>query len=166
MLKDEAHWGLTILESSVYRTPMPGPTGALGPPKHIPPPGVCAHLLRKAVQVRPGCQGCEALNMGTPSTAFAEGLHTAPPGRLVGPAFAADCYQCLMPSCLTQPQRQPRELRSWSDSAFFTRMQGDLCCESPPPQDPSLAEKAAEVAEQLMLQGTRLEAPTLKVRPA
>lgn len=78
MLKDEAHWGLTILESSVYRTPMPGPTGALGPPKHIPPPGVCAHLLRKAVQVGPGCQGCAELrNMGMPSTALAEGRYAA-----------------------------------------------------------------------------------------
>lgn len=67
-----------------------------------------------------------------------------------------------------QPQRQPRELRSLSDTCalgWIRACKVTFPSEFPSPQDPSLAEKAAEVAEQLMLQGTRLEAPTLKVRP-
>ncbi|PRW55912.1 hypothetical protein C2E21_5247 [Chlorella sorokiniana] len=78
VLKDEKEGGLSMLESAVYRTPMLGPTGALRLHERIPPPGVCASLLRKAVQ------------------------------------------------------------------------------------DPGLAEKAAEIAEALMLQGTRLEASTMR----
>lgn len=56
MLKDEKEGGLGMLESAVYRTPMRGPTGALRLHERIPPAGVCASLLRKAVQVGRRCR--------------------------------------------------------------------------------------------------------------
>lgn len=53
MLKDEARSGLTILESSVYGTPLPlpGRGGQARTLQRIPPPGVCNRLLTQAAKV-------------------------------------------------------------------------------------------------------------------